>query len=831
MPVRARWSRQRSIRALLALGFVVPVVCSLALWAFGTDVTVTHAGAEHDFTTADGLYTGPAQALSSALAVEQREAVTWLSGRARAPLATLRAQFPVTDQAVASFLAATRADDAVIPSAARPALRALDSLLAGRATLRANAQAGQLSALSAVHAYGAIQAAVVSFDAKLLVVDDASLSRQAAASVEADQAVALASSEIALTDGAVAAGGAMSTAESALFVQDAAGSQLMLSNALTVLNPTLAAGYLQVTDSAAYRAFATAASQIAASAGNSGLAPIDAPELAASAGPLSTDYHAAQRQDATSLASLAAHAGGQATAVAVLVAGLGLVAVLLSAVLAIWLWWRIARDVTGLRDAARTLVAAQPSSPERPSADAPGDGPGGVAPLPAGRIREVAQASAALFAARQLTEQAVAAQSQLRSGTGHLFRKLGLRSHALAQRQLRLLAVIETSTSDRQVIAGLAAVGQLSTRLQRQADGLVVLSGGSLTSSGPESLRIGDLLRAVTGEVDDGSRITIVSDSADAVTAEAAADVLHLITELVENAAQHTPPLAEVTVRVGRVGRGLVVEVEDRGPGMAVDTLAALNALLADPPDIGLAAVDGLGLLVAARLAGRHGITVSLRRSPAGGTTAIVLLPHAILITGDVRDTIIDGSLPRIDALLGPPTVAPSATATPRPPPPAALRPPAFTTSLPPSQSPESAPATPSPLPARLPRRVVDPDAATIARDGGRYLPAERAAAPAASTAPAAENLAPWHWLTESQPALTSAPDPADGPSAGSGEHGVHADPNVPTALPRRIRPGGPPFGRAASSLWARTGPDEAAAPPATDAGHATDHDDEAGRQ
>ena len=808
MPARARRSRQRSIRKLLALGLVVPVVSLLALWAFGTDVTLTHAAAEHDFTAADRLYTGPAQALSSALAVEQLQAVTWLSTGGHAPLGALRAQFRVTDRAAASFLAAARADEAVIPSAARPALRTLESLLAGRAALRAGADAGQLGALAAVRAYGAIQVAVASFDAKLLAVDDASLSRQAAASVEADHGVALASSEIALASGAVAAGGVMGTDERMLFAKDAAGSQLMVSDALTVLNPVLRAGYLQARNSAAYRAVAATEDQIATSA--AGRVRVDASQLAASVGALSTEYQAAQRQDATGLANLATQANGAATAVAVLVAGLGLLAVLLSVVLASWVWWRIGRDVTRLRDAALTLLAGQlPRPAERPSED--DAGPGAAMPVHAGRIKEIVQAGAALSAARQLTQQAVATQSQLRSGASRLLRNLGLRSHGLAQRQLRLLAVIERGSSDPQTLAGLSAVGQLTTRLQRRADGLLVLSGGAPAHSGDVTLRIGDLLRAATAAVDDGSRVAVVSDSADEVTADAVTDVLHLITELVENAVEHTPPLAEVTVRVGRVGRGLVVEVEDRGRGLAEEHLESLNALLAEPPDISLAAGEGLGLLVVARLAARQGITVSLRRSPNAGTTAIVILPHAILITGEVRDTIVDGSLPRIE------TQTPAVL----PPPPGAAG------SLPPSVF-QPAKATTGPVaPSVVQRAAAAPGPVTSSVFQPKQptpgpLPSPARAVPAA-TAAAVESPRPWHWLTETKTAGTPAPDP---PVAHASASRAVGDPGVPTPLPRRIRSAALPFGRTAP---ATADLDQPPAPDPVDAPHATDRDPDNG--
>ena len=70
---------------------------------------------------------------------------------------------------------------------------------------------------------------------------------------------------------------------------------------------------------------------------------------------------------------------------------------------------------------------------------------------------------------------------------------------------------------------------------------------------------------------------------------------------------------------------------------MPAEEIAALNARLANPPEFDLANTDQLGLFVAARLAERHGIKISLRQSPFGGTTAIVLLPPSIIVSE--RDT------------------------------------------------------------------------------------------------------------------------------------------------------------------------------------------------
>ncbi len=60
---------------------------------------------------------------------------------------------------------------------------------------------------------------------------------------------------------------------------------------------------------------------------------------------------------------------------------------------------------------------------------------------------------------------------------------------------------------------------------------------------------------------------------------------------------------------------------------------ARLNAAFSDPPPFNPAESAHLGLYVAARLAQRHGIGITLRDSAYGGTTAIVLIPHGLIVS------------------------------------------------------------------------------------------------------------------------------------------------------------------------------------------------------
>jgi Histidine kinase-, DNA gyrase B-, and HSP90-like ATPase len=157
-----------------------------------------------------------------------------------------------------------------------------------------------------------------------------------------------------------------------------------------------------------------------------------------------------------------------------------------------------------------------------------------------------------------------------------------------------------------------------------------------------------EVLRGAIGEVEDYTRVDLVASADGLIARGAVADVTHLLAELIENAANYSPPGTRVTVAAGMTASGLAVEVEDRGLGIPPQTLAALNDRLANPPEFDLADTDQLGLFVVSRLAARQEIRVALRGSPYGGMTAIVLLPQRIVVR---KDALADP--PRTDAAPG----------------------------------------------------------------------------------------------------------------------------------------------------------------------------------
>lgn len=118
-------------------------------------------------------------------------------------------------------------------------------------------------------------------------------------------------------------------------------------------------------------------------------------------------------------------------------------------------------------------------------------------------------------------------------------------------------------------------------------------------------------------------------------------DLTHLLAELIENGCEYSDPATKVTVRAQRVPNGLAVEVEDRAVPMHPQTRAQMNRLLKAPDEVdvsGQLRSGQVGLLVAAKIAKAHGLSVVLQENVTGGTTALVVIPVRLLVAIDPLD-------------------------------------------------------------------------------------------------------------------------------------------------------------------------------------------------
>ena len=205
------------------------------------------------------------------------------------------------------------------------------------------------------------------------------------------------------------------------------------------------------------------------------------------------------------------------------------------------------------------------------------------------------------------------------------------RNHSLLERLLRLIDSMELNEDNPERLANLFEMDHLATRIWRNADSALVLTGHE-TARPAEPLALVDVLRAAASGIEEYGRLNLDVQHGVRITGSAATDAVHLLAELLENATTFSPETTQVIVSGYAVrGGGSLVSITDAGMGMSGEELRLLNWQLANPSLADMAVAGHMGLFAVAHLAARHGITVTLSMPPDGGTTAEVYLPAALV--------------------------------------------------------------------------------------------------------------------------------------------------------------------------------------------------------
>jgi signal transduction histidine kinase len=231
-----------------------------------------------------------------------------------------------------------------------------------------------------------------------------------------------------------------------------------------------------------------------------------------------------------------------------------------------------------------------------------------------------------------------------------VLRRLAMREHALVGKALQALSQLEMLTDDPELLSKIFEIDHLVTRMRRQVESTAVLGGQSLRSV-RRPVPVATALRGAVSEVVQYPRVAVAAGSVGAelgLPGHVGPDLTHLLAELIENACECSDPATKVTVRAQRVSNGLAIEVEDRAIPMHPQTRAQMNHLLKAPDEVdvsGQVRAGQLGLLVAAKIAQSHGLSVLLQENVTGGTTALVVIPARLLVAiPSLEDS---GALPR----------------------------------------------------------------------------------------------------------------------------------------------------------------------------------------
>ena len=282
--------------------------------------------------------------------------------------------------------------------------------------------------------------------------------------------------------------------------------------------------------------------------------------------------------------------------------------------------------------------------------------------LPVRSRDEIGQLTEAFNSVQQVAMDVTTEQASLRKSIGDMFVNLGRRNQSLIDRQLELIDELEATERDADSLQNLFALDHLVTRMRRNAENLLVLSGEEPPRKWGQALPLVDVIRAAVSEVQDYARVDVLSPDDLMVGGHVATDIAHLLAELVENATNFSPPTTRVKVRVERAENRTLVSVIDQGIGMTDIDIEAANERLASPPATDLTLARCLGFYVIGRLARRTGVAVRLGRSSGGGVLAQVALGSELVsLSGqpsparmpDIAETLTDSPSATKDRLLG----------------------------------------------------------------------------------------------------------------------------------------------------------------------------------
>src|SRR5579875_2495051 len=632
----AMGSRGRSIRLRIYFLVAIPLVTMVGLLAYVVTTTVNNAislDRAPNLVNATGI---PAAIFGKYIEAERAAAVVYLFRPTAADLQAYDAAAAATDKAKPTFIRAmtSQATSSTEDASGARQVSALLSGLNQLPTLRDAVRARALSPLDALAAYSqGITAQVKLFlvqTESVVVTDQLSQAIGLLAAVQAREQL---SQEDALLTGMLA-GKRITTQDRVAFTDMAAARQADAAWADYILTPANLAVYnAALAGSGAMQRDLAGIEQAIAAGTPVARLPVTAPQWQHLAGTLLQDEFngGVALIDAILVAD---HQISHSAWVRVAVTGgIGLLGLLVTILVTTLVGRGIIRRLRGLESTALTLAEQQlPDVVSRlrrgedvdPAAEAP--------PLRVGRD-EIGRVGQAFDLVRQTAIRAAVEEARLRRGLNDVFRSLARRSQSLLHRQLTLLDQIERRATDPEALDDLFRLDHLTTRMRRHAEGLVILSGAPPGRAWSSPVRMVDVMRGAIAEVEDYARVSVATRSQAALSGSAVADVIHLLAELIENATTLSPPYTSVRVSGEVVANGFAIEVEDRGLGMSQERIAELNQRLASPPEFNPSDSEQLGLFVVSQLARRHGIKVTLRPSPYGGTSAVVLIPRHLVVT------------------------------------------------------------------------------------------------------------------------------------------------------------------------------------------------------
>ncbi|MCI0385705.1 nitrate- and nitrite sensing domain-containing protein [Streptomyces sp. CNQ085] len=639
--------RGKSIRRKIVALMLVPLVALTSIWAFATVITGREADRMLDAAAVMGELGEPVQEAVLAVQAERRSTLVHLADPRRSDsLTALRDGQRATDEAVAALRARAGGEEIRGELDGDPRRRLDDLLTAfdrlGR--LRARVADNTIERQDAYDAYNALVDPCHTFLTGVRGVDDIRLEREGRALIGLSRAREYLSRQDALLAAAFTAG--RMTGDQLRAVSDrVAERELAYRTHLSMLSAEDREGYQRFWSGTDGRTLRAAEDSIIGAGAGGALKAFDAERWQKTSGAVLEELRRMDRETGERYHRRVEPEVDSVLLRAAVVGILGFAAVVVSVAVSLRIGRGLVRDLGALRrEAGEAAGVRLPEVMRRLAAGEQVDVETEAPRLEYGRD-EIGQVGQALNTLQRSAVEAAVRQADVRRGVSEVFVNLARRSQVLLHRQLTLLDAMERRTEDPGELADLFRLDHLTTRMRRHAEGLVILSGATPSRQWRKPIPLMDVVRAAVSEVEDYERIEVRGLPPLAVDGAAIADLTHLVAELLENATVFSPPHTAVQVLGERVPSGFALEIHDRGLGMSPDALLEANLRLSEAPDFRLSDTDRLGLFVVSRLGRRQNVRVCLQPSPYGGTTAVVLIPGALLteIPAAPRDAVAAG--------------------------------------------------------------------------------------------------------------------------------------------------------------------------------------------
>ncbi|MEU1351748.1 nitrate- and nitrite sensing domain-containing protein [Streptomyces sp. NPDC005776] len=633
---RGRWTlRPRTVRAKIISLLMLPVVSLLALWGFATVSTAQDVGRLRQLQRVDEEVRAPVTAAVSALQGERKAAMLQAADPSSAHASALEQHAVRTDTALDTLRlddGHTIADTGNLPGGVAGRL---DRFLGLAQDLRGDAgRAMSAGGEGAVYdRYTSTISAAFAVSGALTGIQDDALGSDARVLLELARADEMLAREDALLATAARVG-TLRDRPLRLFTGAVDTRRSLTETAGVDLPATERAAWREFTALPAYRSIQAAEDKVlTTSPGRDAARAVPAADWQRAADDVRGELHrigtgagerAADRVDPLAQGLLSP------SGAAVL---FGCVAVAASLVISVRIGRALVVELVSLRNSALEIARRKlPLAMQRLRAgeelDIRAEAPPGLASQD-----EIGQVGEALGTVHRAALSAAVERAELADGISGVFVNLARRSQVLVHRQLNLLDSMERRADDPDELSDLFRLDHLTTRMRRHAESLIILSGAAPGRAWRMPVSLTNVVRAAVSEIEDYARVEVSRLPDAAVKGTAVADLTHLLAELIENAAQFSPPHTKVRITGEPVGNGYALEIEDRGLGMGAELLGEANRRIEQAEALDLFDSDRLGLFVVSRLAVRHRIKVQLRTSPYGGTTAVVLLPTALLQT------------------------------------------------------------------------------------------------------------------------------------------------------------------------------------------------------